>query len=107
MMPTAHDVAAYLGREADDKFMEITEAHLPVVTQMIRAYTRDGGFDATTGDRRVDVAAVILSVCARTVSNPVMVRSESIDDFSVDRTVVLGWTLAELAVLNRHRKRAT
>lgn len=36
-----------------------------------------------------------------------MVRSQAIDDFSVDRTVVLGWTLAELAVLNRHRKRAT
>ncbi len=52
------------------------------------------------------MAAVILSVCARTVSNPMMVRSESVDDFSVDRTVVLGWTLAELAVLNGHRKRA-
>lgn len=107
MMPTAHDVAAYLGRDVDDKFIEITEAHLPVVTLMIRAYTRDRGFDAATGDPRVDVAAVILSVCARTVSNPMMVRSESVDDFSVDRTVVLGWTLAELAVLNRHRKRAT
>lgn len=66
MMPTAHDVAAYLGRDVDDMFIEITEAHLPVVTQMIRAYTRDRGFDATTGDPRVDVAAVILSVCART-----------------------------------------
>lgn len=107
MMPTAYDVAAYLGRDVDDKFFELTEAHLPVVTQMVRAYTRDRGFDATTGDPGVDVAAVILSVCARTVSNPMMVRSESVDDFSIDRTVVLGWTLAELAILNRHRKRAT
>lgn len=104
MMPTPADVAAFLGRPDDTTVVGLAGEHLPVVTQMVKAYTRDRGFtDDTPGD---DLAAVIVSATARLVGNPEHNVSVELGQFSIRPGVFNGWTLPELAILHRYRKRA-
>lgn len=108
MIPLGYDVAAYLDRNGDAATVDLADKHLPIVTAMVRAYVRDRGFTgAEPGD---DLAAVIIASCARLTDNPSMIpeRATAIDDYSetVKRAVFTGWTLPELAILHRHRKRA-
>lgn len=115
MVVTAEDVAAFLGRGIDDDDLMTAEralidrarAHLPVVTAMIRAYTRGRGFDFN-GEPADDLAMVIVSSTARLSANPSMMyeRSSAIDDASTSTKLAVfnGWTLPELAILHRYRK---
>jgi hypothetical protein len=74
---------------------------------MARAYTRGRGFD-DDGDPNEDVAAVIYTAAARFISNPKQTSmSVTAGPYVLDqRSFFTGWTLAELFVLNRYRKRA-
>lgn len=102
-MPTAQQVAAFLGRGDDVQLVDLAEEHLPIVATFVEAYTRGQGFtDGVPGD---DLEAVILTATARMVTNPTGVRTEGIDDYSVTHATVNGWTLPELAVLHRWRRR--
>jgi hypothetical protein len=104
MMPTAEDVAAFLGRTGDAATVALASQHLPIVTQMVRAYVRGNGFtDETPGD---DLAAVIVSCAARAVANPEQTVAQDVGPFSIRHGMFNGWTLPELAILHRHRKRA-
>lgn len=112
MIVTAYDVAAFLGPEMGtegDAVREQADAHLPVVTAMVRAYVRGRGF-SPDGEPFDDVAQVIVSSTARLVQNPRMLTEDThaLDDFSRTRRLAVfdGWTLPELAVLHRYRKRA-
>lgn len=104
-MATATDVAAFAGRSDDAEFVAAATAALPLITGMVKAYTRGKGFD-TLGNPADDLDAVIVTSCARLANNPVLEHSESIGDYRVEHTEFTGWTLAELAILNRYRKRA-
>ena len=106
MMPEAADVAAFLGRGDDSTVVALAGEHLPVVTEMVRAYVRGRGFDQTTGDPGDDLAAVIVSSCARLVSNPEHATYQQLGTFSIRQGIFNGWTLPELAILHRYRKRA-
>lgn len=102
--PVAADVAAFLGRSGDAATVALAEQHLPVIRAMVKAYTRGRGFtDDVPAD---DVALIIVSSCARLVSNPAHTVAEQVDDFSVRHAVFDGWTLPELAVLHQYRRRA-
>lgn len=79
---------------------------LDIVTNLVRAYTRGVGFES--GEANTELAAVILTASARLFTNGGQIRyaltkgpqaASFGDGFS-------GWTLAELAVLNRYRVRA-
>jgi len=105
MTPIAQDVANYLGRGEDATILALAGEHLPVVEQMVRAYVRDRGFDEITGPSD-DLAAVIVSSCARLVSNPEHNVSQQLGTFSIRPGIFNGWTLPELAILHRYRKRA-
>ncbi|MGA4670439.1 hypothetical protein ACPCG0_11700 [Propionibacteriaceae bacterium Y1923] len=78
-----------------------------VITAMVKAYTRGNGFDAFGTVPNPDLSAVITMASARLAANPGQLRRT---DTSGPFTQVLdgfqGWTLAELAVLNRYRERA-
>ncbi|MEL4358393.1 MULTISPECIES: hypothetical protein [unclassified Luteococcus] len=105
MMPTAADVAAFLGRGDDPETVALAGQVLPIVTAMARAYTRDRGFVGP--EPTEDVAAVLVTATARLMANPEQIRkTETVGPFShqVD-TGFTGWTLAELFVLNRYRVR--
>ena len=93
---------SYVGTPVDPA---LADAHLAAVEQSVRAYTRDNGFDEF-GYPDADLAMVILSAAARSYSNPTHARSETAGPFQHTPGAFVGWTLPELAVLNRRRKRA-
>lgn len=105
MMPTAQQVVDFLGRGADTKATAAAEEHLPIVTAMVKAYVRGNGFDEA-GEPAEDLAAVIISATARSVTNPEHTIEQSSGPFSIRPGIFNGWTLPELAVLHRYRKRA-
>lgn len=79
---------------------------IPVVTTMARAYTRGRGFSG--GEPNDEIAAVITTAAARLAANPTGLQSKRVDDVEYRYSLAssFGWTLAELAVLNRYRVRA-
>ncbi|UCZ90441.1 hypothetical protein [Gordonia sp. WA4-43] len=103
-MTDNNDVLALLGRSGDTELVPVAQQAQQVVTAQVRAYTRGRGF---SGEQPApDLDTVILTSTARLVANPENLRSEKIGDYEVQRQVVEGWTLAELAILNRYRRRA-
>lgn len=104
---TGQTVADFLGYGDDAELVALAGRHLPVVTAMARAYTRDNGF-YVDGTPLEDVAAVILTATARLVVNPEQNKREQLaTGESVTHAGFVGWSLAETIVLNRYRKRAS
>lgn len=104
MKPTVQDVRTFAStgqQESDEKVQQ----HLDAATAMVNAYTRGRGFDSVTGDPSDDLAGVIVAFAARSVDNPVADRQQSVGPFGRTPAVV-GWSLPELAVLNRYRAKA-
>lgn len=83
------------------------EQAVPVITTMVRAYTRGRGFDAY-GEANDELAAVITTAAARLAANTAQLATDTTaGPFSRSiRGSFQGWTVAELAVLNRYRVRA-
>jgi hypothetical protein len=102
-MPTAQDVADFLGRGQDNTVLALAGEHVAIVTAMARAYTRGKGFDEN-GDPLDDVAAVIVTATARLMANPDQI-ARTTGPFSYSGGFT-GWSLAETFVLNRYRKRS-
>lgn len=104
MSVDAEQVAAFLGKPEDVATLATAEQAVPVVTVMVKAYVR-GGADWEPND---ELDAVIVTAAARMVSNPGQLPTDSTAGaFSQSvRGAFQGWTLAELFVLNRYRKRA-
>lgn len=103
-MTQPEDVLALLGRSGDAGALAIATAALPVVREQIRAYTRGNGF---SGDQPApDIDSVVLTSATRWVANPESLRAEKVGPFEQQRQIVEGWTLSELAILNRHRRKA-
>ena len=84
-----------------------TAAIVPIITAMAKAYTRNNGFD-DYGEPNDAIAAVITTAAVRFLGNPAQtVGVQTAGPFTLDRrSSFTGWTLAELFVLNRYRKRA-
>ena len=97
-------VAAFLGKPDDAATIATAEQAIPIVTTMLRAYVR-GGAGWESND---ELDAVIVTASARMVSNPSQLdEATTAGPFSRSiRGAFQGWTLAELFVLNRYRKRA-
>lgn len=102
MTVSGTDVAAFLGQGDNTELVALAGQHVGIITAMARAYTRDQGFTGT--DPADDIAAVIVTATARLVANPEQISQQvgSVDQ----RGGFSGWSLAELFVLNRYRKRA-
>jgi len=100
----ADQVAAFLGKPDDAATIATAEQAIPVVTVMVKAYVR-GGTDWEPND---ELDAVIVTAAARIVSNPGQLPVDmTTGSFGLSiRGAFQGWTLAELFVLNRYRRRA-
>ncbi len=74
---------------------------------MVRAYTRGNGFDVY-GEPDYDLEAVIVTATARLVTNPGQIaQDQTAGPYTQSlRGGFTGWTLAELAILNRYRRTA-
>lgn len=96
---------AFVGQDAaDPELVALADQHLAAVTAMAKAYTRDRGFTAD-GTPKEDVAAVLMTATARLLDNPQQNQREAYGDYQVTSTPFVGWSLVELAVLNRYRVR--
>lgn len=96
------DVAYFLGRGTDTTLVALAGESVRVITAMVRAYTRGVGFvDTHPND---ELAAVITTASARLCANPEQAITD-VGTVSI-RNAFNGFTLAELFVLNRYRKRA-
>lgn len=102
--PTPQNVADFLGQGEDAAILALAGTHLPIVSLMVKAYVRGVGFTADVPDDAL--AAVIVSSCARSVSNPTHDTFVSVDDASIRQGTFQGWSLAELALLHTYRARA-
>lgn len=95
-------VAQFLGQGDDAALVTLAGKSADVVTQMAKAYTRDGGFAA--GVPNAEIASVVTTAAARLVANPEQL-STTVGTVSI-RGAFNGWTLTERLVLNRYRKKA-
>lgn len=105
-MPTVlpEDVAKFLGRGDDTELIALAQEHLPIVTAFIEAYTRGRGFDEL-GEPANPLRAVIITATARLVPNPEQMKRYSSGDYSENPAILDGFTLPELAILHRYRRR--
>ena len=102
---TGRRVADFLGRGSDNDFATLAQIHADIVTDLARAYTRGRGFKNNQPNQ--EIASVIIMATARVSVNPEQVkREQSGEGYIVTPGTLYGWTLTELAVLNRYRTRA-
>lgn len=103
--PLASRLAAYLQRPDDPDTLALAEAHLPIVESFVHGYTRGRGWDEGTGRPAAPLESVIISATARLTANPEQVSAYAVGDYSERPAALAGWTLPELAVLHRYRRR--
>lgn len=96
-------VATLMGFEDDPEFVILATEQSAIIKALAKSYTRGGGFVA--GEPLEDVAAVIVTASARLAANPEQIAYQV--GAVAFRGGFEGWSLAELAVLNRYRKRFT
>ncbi|WP_431711103.1 hypothetical protein [Glutamicibacter uratoxydans] len=99
----AFHVARFMGRGEDENTLNLIIEHVELVSAFVEAYTRGRGF--TDGEPNKPLEKVIISATARLVDNPSQAKRQSAGAFSVTPAVLDGFTLPELAVLHRYRKR--
>lgn len=104
MAVTAANLLSFLGQQSDTALLAQAGQILTVASAMIGAYCRGNHLNAA-GQPRAGVDEVTLTVAARLYANPEQI---AYDSGSVGmRGGLVGFTLVELAVLNRYRKKAT
>ncbi|GAA4889527.1 hypothetical protein GCM10025789_02430 [Tessaracoccus lubricantis] len=96
------DVAALMGQPDNPDLVAVIDKALTTINAMVSAYTRGNGFTGGVPNR--ELRAVIRTATARLTANPEQVAS-TVGGVTVGAGFN-GWSLAELAVLNRYRKRA-
>lgn len=94
-------VADLMGFGSDPDFLALATEQSAIIKALVKSYTRGGGFVA--GEPLEDVAAVIVTASARLAANPEQIAYQV--GAVAFRGGFEGWSLAELAVLNRYRKR--
>ncbi|MDC8982554.1 hypothetical protein PR370_15810 [Mycobacterium marinum] len=83
-----------------------TTTVVELLTMLARSCTRGNGFDGA--EPNTEIAAVITLAAARLAANPSQFPNAlAREKLTIDtRGGFVGWSLAELAVLNRYRVRA-
>lgn len=103
-LPLARRVAAYLGRADDTETIALAELHTETVAAYVYGYTRGRGF-TDDGRPAPDLQHVIVAAAATLTSNPEQVSYYSTGDYSERPAVLAGWTLPQLGILHRYRRR--
>jgi len=102
---SGQNVANFLGQGDDSGLVELADRHVVIVAALASSYTRGVGFD-DEGEPAEDLAAVITTATARLTRKPDQVPNEEVGPFKVGGASFTGWSLPELVVLNRYRRRA-
>ncbi|MEH3135295.1 MAG: hypothetical protein PGN30_09875 [Mycolicibacterium neoaurum] len=103
-MTLTAELADFIGAEVNE---DQAGAVVRLIAALARSYTRGGGF-GDAGDPAPDIAAAIVTASARLLRDPSqIIDTEVAGPFRVSyRSGFDGWSVAELAALNRYRKRA-
>ncbi len=101
---TAQDIADFLGQGNDTDLVAQARQHLEAVRWLAYAYTRGVGFTRYASPTTYDLASALITATARLAANPEQIPYD-VGGVSL-RGGFTGWSLAELAVLNRYRRRA-
>lgn len=96
-------VLLHTGTASTPEALTLARAGLSAVLQYVNGYTRGRGFHGMIPER--DLQAVIVASSARLFTNPEQVTSFTSGDYTERPAILAGWTLAELAVLRRHRRK--
>lgn len=96
--------AAFIGKAGVARYEATAAAQLPIVAEFVRGYTRGRGFD--DGEPAPPLQAVMVSAVSRLLTNPEQLIQYQTGDYSERPAILAGWTLTELGVLNRYRRRA-
>lgn len=102
---TPEELVSFTGIKGEG-VVEQAETSLAMADALVDAYTR--GRHRRRGEYRTGVEAVVIAVAARILANPEQIQQrEQIGPYSYFKGEGFkGFTLVELAVLNRYRKRA-
>lgn len=102
---TPEELVSFTGIKGENVVSQ-AETSLAMADALVDAYTR--GRHRRRGEYRTGVEAVVIAVAARILANPEQVQQrEQIGPYSYFKGEGFkGFTLVELAVLNRYRKRA-
>lgn len=90
------------GTGSSPEALTLARAGVSAVLQYVNGYTRGRGFHGMIPER--DLQAVIVASSARLFTNPEQVASFTSGDYTERPAILAGWTLAEMAVLRRHRR---
>lgn len=103
---TPDELIKFTGTEGPD-VLEQAQVALGMAEALVDAYCR-GRHEDKFGQLKSGVGAVITAVAARILANPEQIQQrEQIGPYSYFKGAGFqGFTLVELAVLNRYRKRA-
>ncbi|PJE23668.1 MAG: hypothetical protein CK431_09960 [Mycobacterium sp.] len=103
---TAADVAAFLRKTGDAATEADAALAWSIIGAMAQSYTRGQGF--TNGLPADDLSAVIFTATLRFLANKGQLEmSRTKGPFSIEyRSSFNDWSVAELSVLHRYRKRA-
>jgi hypothetical protein len=104
-LPVGTDVIAFLGWPTDAAINAQATQHVGMVTAAVRAYTRGRGF-AITGQVPEELAAVIVSATARSLSNPAQSRRIEAGSLTETPGSLASFSVLECLVLNGFRRRA-
>ena len=103
MAVTAANLLEFLGQPSDSALLAQAGQVVTVASAMVGAYCRGRHLD-DQGASKQGIDEVVLTVAARLFANP---EQLAYDSGSVSmRGGLTGFTLVELAVLNRYRKQA-
>lgn len=107
---TGADVAAFLGRSTEPALVTLADEHAGVIAEVVNAYVRGHGPERTglgLGELSfpADLRAVVITASARLVNNPAQLENETADGYSA-RGNFSSFSLAELAILHRYRRRS-
>lgn len=109
--PDSERLLTILGYEQTSQRLAMADEHLATVTVFVYGYTRGRGFELggfpsdPTPVPMWDLKRVILSAAARSLANPQSLKQYAAGDYSETPSVLTSWTLPEIAVLHRYRRR--
>lgn len=98
----AEYVADFLGVDT----VTVTKPHVDLVSAAAQAYTRGNGFGEDMRSPHPAILSVIVSATARLVNNPELTTYFVAADYAEKPGVFDGFSLPELTILNRWRRKA-
>lgn len=108
--PVAEHVLGYLGWSADALLTEQAGEHALQAAMLAKAYTRGRGFEVDPVTKMLmveqDIASVIITYAARSLSNPTSAREIEAGAFRESPGSPWSFSLVETLVLNGYRRRA-